>query len=118
MAREAGGRRAGRRRRASCGVWGRGRGWSLGSVAFEYHGAGHEPMQCVHCKSGMVRGTAPFSIERRGYQIRWDAVPAWICPQCGEPCFEAREVEALQRVLALVDRESAEMMLPAEPHPR
>ncbi len=59
-------------------------------------------MECSHCRGRMERGTAPFLIERKGYQIRWDAVPAWVCSQCGEPHLEAREVEAIQRFLQRV----------------
>jgi YgiT-type zinc finger domain-containing protein len=54
----------------------------------------------------MHRGTAPFSMDRKGYQIRWNAVPAWTCSQCGEPYFEAAEVEAIQRALTLLDEQS------------
>lgn len=56
-------------------------------------------MECFHCKGRMVRSTAPFSIDRKGYHIVWEAIPAWICTQCGEPFFEAGEVEAIQRAL-------------------
>jgi YgiT-type zinc finger domain-containing protein len=58
----------------------------------------------------MVRATAPFSIDRKGYHIVWDAIPAWVCTQCGEPYFEAAEVEAIQRSLAAVDRETAALV--------
>ena len=33
-------------------------------------------MECIHCKGRMVRGTAPFSLDRKGYHVSWDAVPA------------------------------------------
>jgi YgiT-type zinc finger domain-containing protein len=39
-----------------------------------------------------VKGTAPFAIDRGGYHLHWDAVPAWVCTQCGEPLFEGREL--------------------------
>ena len=42
-------------------------------------------MECMHCKGRMVRGTAPFSLDRNGYHVSWDAIPAWVCSQCGEP---------------------------------
>ena len=64
-------------------------------------------MECIHCKGRMVRGTAPFSLDRKGYHVAWDAIPAWICTQCGEPYFESREVELIQKALAGLDRESA-----------
>lgn len=58
----------------------------------------------------MVRGSAPFSIDRNGYQIHWNAIPAWVCSQCGEAHFEAHEVEAIQRVLQRVDEESVALV--------
>ena len=58
-------------------------------------------MQCIHCKGTMERSTAPFSVDRKGYHVSWDAIPAWVCAQCGEPYFEAREVEMIQKALAL-----------------
>lgn len=67
-------------------------------------------MECLHCKGRMVRSTAPFSIDRKGYHIVWEAVPAWVCTQCGEPFFEAGEVEVIQRALQAVDRESAALV--------
>ncbi|MFM6135965.1 MAG: YgiT-type zinc finger protein, partial [Sphaerospermopsis kisseleviana] len=54
----------------------------------------------------MHRGTAPFTIDRKGYHISWDAIPAWVCEQCGESLFEAREVELIQEALTFLDRET------------
>ena len=51
----------------------------------------------MHCKGRMVWGTAPFSLDRNGYHVSWDAIPAWVCSQCGEPFFESREVELIQK---------------------
>ena len=64
-------------------------------------------MKCIHCKGRMKRGTAPFSLDRNGYHVSWDAVPAWACTQCGEPFFEAREVDLIQNALREFGRESA-----------
>jgi YgiT-type zinc finger domain-containing protein len=55
----------------------------------------------------MVRSTAPFSSDRNGYHVAWDAIPAWVCTQCGEPFFESREVDIIQRALTELDRETA-----------
>ena len=63
-------------------------------------------VQYIHCKGRMQRGVAPFSEERRGYHVHWDAIPAWVCTQCGEPLFETREVELIQQALAALDGES------------
>ncbi len=63
-------------------------------------------MECLCCKAKMHRGTAPFSIDRNGYRIAWDAIPAWVCDQCGESLFESTEVDAIQEALLAVDRET------------
>jgi len=64
-------------------------------------------MKCMQCKGRMVHGKAPFSLDRNGYHVSWDAIPARVCTQCGEPFFESREVELIQKALADLDRETA-----------
>ena len=73
-----------------------------------------EVMECVHCKGSMKKATAPFSIDRKGYLVRWEAVPAWVCTQCGEPYFEPREVDLIQNALSALDRETAPLLLEAQ----
>lgn len=63
-------------------------------------------MQCMHCKGEMQRSHAPFSVDRNGYHVHWDALPAWVCEQCGEPYFESADVARIQRALAALDRET------------
>ncbi len=63
-------------------------------------------MICVHCQGQMVRGTAPFHIDRKGIHLSLDAIPAWVCRQCGEPSFEANEVDSIQAILRAIDREA------------
>jgi YgiT-type zinc finger domain-containing protein len=69
-------------------------------------------MECIHCKGQMKRGAAPFSEDRNGYHVSWDAIPAWVCTQCGEPFFEGREVDLIQNALRELDRESASLTSP------
>jgi YgiT-type zinc finger domain-containing protein len=64
-------------------------------------------MECLSCKAKMQRGTAPFAIERKGYRVSWDEVPAWVCDQCGEVMFESREVDLIQEALGNLDIETA-----------
>ncbi len=58
----------------------------------------------------MKKGTAPFSIDRNGYHISWDAIPAWICEQCGESLIEAQEVNTIQDALAVLDRNTVSLV--------
>lgn len=66
-------------------------------------------MECLHCKGKMERGIAPFHIDRKGYHLTFDAIPAWICTQCGEAYFEENEVEAIQNVLKTLDEKTERM---------
>jgi len=63
-------------------------------------------MQCFHCKSELVRSTAPLSVDRNGYHITWESVPAWVCTQCGEVLFEESELQHVQLALEQLDRET------------
>jgi YgiT-type zinc finger domain-containing protein len=64
-------------------------------------------MECFYCKGQMHKGYAPFSIDRNGYHIVWESVPAWVCSQCGEALFEEDAVNHIQQALHSVDRETA-----------
>jgi len=55
-----------------------------------------EIMNCIHCRGHMARGTTPLHLDRKAFHLIFDAVPAWVCEQCGEAYFEEREVEAIQ----------------------
>ncbi len=66
-------------------------------------------MKCMYCQGIMERKTAPFNINRKGYAITWNAIPAWVCEQCGEFYFESKEVDKIQKALLLLEQETAEL---------
>lgn len=68
-------------------------------------------MECLHCKGKMVKGHAPFSIDRKGYHISWDSIPAWVCTQCGEALFEENEVNHIQKALQQIDHETTALTM-------
>jgi YgiT-type zinc finger domain-containing protein len=72
---------------------------------------GNNKMECLYCKGNMVYTTAPFSVNRKGYHITWDTIPAWVCTQCGEPLFEEKEVTHIQNALRKLDEEMAHLQL-------
>jgi YgiT-type zinc finger domain-containing protein len=57
------------------------------------------PMHCLRCQGPVERGTAPVRIERNGYRLAWEEVPAWVCNRCELAYFEPHEVETIQRAL-------------------
>ena len=66
-------------------------------------------MNCIHCHGQMKRSNAPFHIDRDGYHLLFNTVPAWVCDQCGEAYFEEREVNTLQRVMQGLDQEARQL---------
>ncbi|MEM9275478.1 MAG: YgiT-type zinc finger protein [Cyanobacteria bacterium P01_F01_bin.143] len=63
-------------------------------------------MRCMYCQGEMKKSTAPFSINRKGYHVRWDAIEAYVCSQCGEPYFEPEAVETIQAAISALEKES------------
>jgi YgiT-type zinc finger domain-containing protein len=60
-------------------------------------------MKCMYCNGKMERKPAPFHVDKKDYHLQLDAVPAWVCTQCGEIYFEEGDVEAIQAVIDSVD---------------
>jgi YgiT-type zinc finger domain-containing protein len=61
-------------------------------------------MTCLQCRGAMKRGASPFHVDRKGYHLLFDAVPSWVCSQCGEVLLEEAEVDAIQQAIKSVDR--------------
>jgi hypothetical protein len=55
------------------------------------------------------RARAPFHIDRKGYDLSLDSVPAWVCGQRGEPYFEERAARMIQRLLTLLDKQTTNL---------
>ncbi len=66
-------------------------------------------MKCMYCQGKMRKAQAPFHIDRKGYHLSLEAVPAWVCGQCGEPYFEEHEVKTIQRLLRQLDKQTANL---------
>ena len=45
-------------------------------------------MECFHCKGRLTRKKISYTVNRKGYHLVIDDVPAWVCEQCGEPLFD------------------------------
>ncbi|HZF13639.1 MAG TPA: YgiT-type zinc finger protein [Thermoanaerobaculia bacterium] len=64
-------------------------------------------VRCIRCEGRMEKGTAPVHIERNGYRVAWDGLPAWVCTRCESSYFEENEVRLVQRALGLMKQLSA-----------
>lgn len=69
-------------------------------------------MNCPHCEGPLHRAPAPFHIDHGSVHLDLDAVPAWVCEQCGEALFDAADVDTIQAILRVVE----ELPRPS-PHP-
>lgn len=66
-------------------------------------------MRCIHCQGKLKRGTAPYHIDRYGYHLQMDQVPAWVCAQCGEVYFQEDAVDRIQEVVRSLDLQTAKI---------
>ena len=57
----------------------------------------------MYCKGKMDRGVAPFHIDRNGYHLVFDKVPAMVCQQCGEIYFDEPQVDSIQTAIQVID---------------
>ncbi len=70
-------------------------------------------MKCMYCQGRMERGVAPFHIDRKGYHLQLDKIPAWVCSQCGEVYFGEEAVDSIQSVIRVVDEQLEKLAIPA-----
>ena len=59
----------------------------------------------------MERGTTTLHVDRKGCHLMLDAVPAWVCQQCGEGYFEEEEVDAIQELVEPVEEKARALSL-------
>jgi YgiT-type zinc finger domain-containing protein len=60
-------------------------------------------MKCMHCQGTMEKNFAPFHIDRKGYHLTLDTVPAWVCLQCGELYFDEHEINSIQEIIQTLE---------------
>lgn len=70
-------------------------------------------MRCTHCRGTMKKGTTPVHVDRKGCHLTLDAVPAWVCEQCGEAYFEEKEVDTIQTLVASLEEKVHALALTA-----
>jgi YgiT-type zinc finger domain-containing protein len=61
----------------------------------------------------MKKATAPFHIDRQEYHLTLDAVPAWVCQQCGEVYFDEPEVDSIQEIIRAVEDRTKKLIVAA-----
>ena len=60
-------------------------------------------MQCHFCSGEMKKGKTTYALNRLGYHLLIDDVPAWICSQCNEVYFKESAVDNIQYIIKSLD---------------
>ncbi|MEK6657777.1 MAG: type II toxin-antitoxin system MqsA family antitoxin [Nitrospirota bacterium] len=68
-------------------------------------------MKCLLCKGEMEKSTVAYTVDRKGYHLFIEKIPAYVCTQCGEKYFEEKEVDAIQNMLKVFEKKLDEVMM-------
>ncbi|MDY0170969.1 MAG: YgiT-type zinc finger protein [Thermoguttaceae bacterium] len=63
-------------------------------------------MKCIHCQGEMKRGITPLHIDRKGCHLTLEAIPAWVCTQCGEAYFDEKQVDAIEDLVESIEQKT------------
>lgn len=66
-------------------------------------------MECLHCHGALKVGQASYTVNRKGYHLIIDDVPAFICEQCAEPLFTEAAVRLVQQMIRTLDTRREEL---------
>jgi len=64
-------------------------------------------MECFYCKGEMKKGKTSHVVNRKGYHLVLDEVPAYICQQCGEAYFDSEGIDLVQAMVCDIDKKAA-----------
>jgi YgiT-type zinc finger domain-containing protein len=68
-------------------------------------------MNCPHCNGPLKPGKTSYTVNRNGYHLIIDDVPALICEQCHEPLFTEDAVRLVQQMIRGLDARRQELSL-------
>lgn len=68
-------------------------------------------MNCPVCQGQLRPGKTSYTINRNGYHLIIDDVPALICEQCHEPLFTEDAVSLVQQMIRNLDARRQELSL-------
>ncbi len=66
-------------------------------------------MECPNCHGRLVSGRTTYTVNRNGYHLIIDDVPALICQQCKEPLFTEDAVRLVQQMVRSLDAKRQEL---------
>lgn len=70
-------------------------------------------MNCLLCKGEMEKTTVAYTVDRKGYHLFIEKIPAYVCSQCGEKYFGEKEVEAIQNMIKTLEEKLQKVLVAA-----
>jgi len=67
-------------------------------------------MKCANCGHEINKVISRYCINRSGYQLALEGVPAYGCPHCGARYFAEAEVDAIQEMVQDLERDFKKVM--------
>jgi YgiT-type zinc finger domain-containing protein len=61
----------------------------------------------------MERAMVNYTIDRKGYHLFIEKIPAYVCSQCGERYFEEKEVGAIQDMIKSLEEKLQAVLVAA-----
>jgi len=56
-------------------------------------------MNCLFCNGKLKKSAVSYTVNRKGYHLYIEKVPAHVCTQCGEKFFDEKETRTIQNAL-------------------
>lgn len=60
-------------------------------------------MKCLMCGGDTERQLVSYTIDREGYHLYIEKIPALVCVQCREQYFEDKEVDLIQDMIKSIE---------------
>lgn len=60
-------------------------------------------MKCLFCNGEMEKTKVAYTVNRKGYHLYVEKIPAFVCSRCGEQFFDEKEVGAIQNMLKVFE---------------
>ncbi len=70
-------------------------------------------MKCMLCNGHLEKSAASYTVDRKGYHLFIEKIPAYICTRCGEKAFDENEVIAIQNMLKAFEEKLEQVQMVA-----
>ena len=70
-------------------------------------------MKCLFCSGEMEKSTVSYTVDRKGFHLFIERIPAYVCSQCGEKYFEEKEKKAIQNMIKALEEKLQDVLIAA-----